>query len=69
MRNMAAAVTAIAYAIPRMRKVVNRLVELIRLFAAGAVITAPPPKPATAMPVITPRLSENHLISVVIGTM
>ena len=43
--------------------------EEMRRFAIGAVTSAPAPKPATAMPVITPRLSGNHLIRVAIGTM
>jgi hypothetical protein len=36
---------------------------------AGAVITAPNPKPATAMPVMSPGLSGNHFCSMAIGTM
>jgi hypothetical protein len=37
--------------------------------ASGAPIMAPPPKPATAMPVAMPRRSGNHLISVETGPM
>ena len=54
---------------PRIANVSNTPTEETRLLAIGAVRTAPAPKPATAMPVITPRLSGNHLISVAIGTM
>jgi hypothetical protein len=35
----------------------------------GAVMTAPNPKPATAMPVMSPGLSGNHFCSMAIGTM
>ena len=44
-------------------------VPLRRDFATGATITAPNPKPATAMPVIRPRRSGNHLASIAIGVM
>jgi hypothetical protein len=37
--------------------------------ATGAVITAPKPNPATAIPVIRPRRSGNHLASMAIGVM
>jgi hypothetical protein len=43
--------------------------DSISRVAIGAVISAPPPKPATAMPVIMPRLSGNHLTRVATGTM
>ena len=36
---------------------------------SGAVMTAPKPKPATAMPVMRPGLSGNHFCSMAIGTM
>jgi hypothetical protein len=32
-------------------------------------MTAPNPKPPTAMPVISPRLSGNHFCSIATGTM
>ncbi len=38
-------------------------------FATGAVMTAPKPNPATAMPVINPRWSGNHLLSMAMGMM
>jgi hypothetical protein len=50
-------------------KVRNGPTEETRPRATNAVINAPPPKPATAMPVIKPRLSGNHLMSVATGTM
>jgi hypothetical protein len=37
--------------------------------ASGAPIIAPPPKPMIAMPLAMPRLSGNHLISVLTGLM
>ena len=37
--------------------------------ATGDVSTAPKPKPPTANPVISPRLSGNHLASMAIGVM
>lgn len=36
---------------------------------SGAVMTAPNPKPATAIPVMSPGLSGNHFWSMAIGTM
>ena len=54
---------------PRIANVSKTPAEEMRLLAIGAVSTAPAPKPATAMPVITPRLSGNHLIRVATGTM
>jgi hypothetical protein len=47
----------------------NAPTEETSLLAISAVTNAPPPKPATAMPVIKPRLSGNHLMSVATGTM
>ena len=37
--------------------------------ASGEPIMAPPPKPMIAIPVAMPRLSGNHLISVLTGEM
>ena len=37
--------------------------------ATGLVMTAPKPKPPTAMPVMSPRLSGNHFTSIAIGVM
>ncbi len=41
----------------------------MRACPTGAVMTAPNPKPATAMPVIRPGLSGNHFCSIAMGTM
>ena len=41
----------------------------ISAWATGEVSTAPKPKPPTARPVMSPRLSGNHLRSIAIGTM
>ena len=41
----------------------------IKLAATGAVMSAPAPKPMTAMPVARPRRSGNHLTSVEIGAI
>jgi hypothetical protein len=54
---------------PRMAKAEKGPDDATRLRATNAVTNAPPPKPATAMPVIKPRLSGNHLMSVATGTM
>ena len=65
----AAPTTMIRYTTPRMAKAENTPTEVTSAFAINAVTKAPPPKPATAMPVIKPRLSGNHLMSVATGTM
>ena len=65
----AARVTAIKYAMPSTANVFNTPMFLMSEFAMGAVISAPAPNPATAIPVIMPRLSGNHFTSVATGTM
>lgn len=58
------------YAMPSGRNtLVLSLVEFSSDFATGATITAPKPNPATAMPVMSPRRSGNHLASMAIGVM
>lgn len=55
-KNDAPSSTATRYARPSGRKTLGLSVVLFNsVFATGAVITAPKPKPATAIPVISPR--------------
>ena len=67
--NSAPPVTATKYAAPRIANVCSTPTDAISRVASGAVISAPAPKPATASPVISPRLSGNHFTSVATGTM
>ena len=67
--NSAPPVTATKYATPRIAKVCSTPTEAINRVAIGAVMSAPAPKPVTAIPVISPRLSGNHFTSVATGTM
>ena len=52
-----------------MANVCSTPTSAISRVAIGAVISAPAPKPATASPVIRPRLSGNHFTSVATGTI
>ena len=67
--NSAPPVTATKYAAPRIANVCMTPSLAIKRVAIGAVISAPAPNPATARPVISPRLSGNHFTSVATGTM
>ena len=54
---------------PSHANVLSTPIVSIRRVAIGAVMSAPAPNPATARPVIMPRLSGNHFTSVATGTM
>src|SRR2546427_12328255 len=60
---------ATRYEQPRIPNVAGSPTDGISRCAIGAVTRAPAPNPATASPVIMPRLSGNHLMSVATGTM
>ena len=66
---VAARARIMKYAIPRTTNVLETPTVAINLSAIGAVISAPAPNPATAMPVIRPRLSGNQPIRVASGTI
>src|SRR5579864_8898061 len=57
------------YAIPRYANVGISPTVCISFPAAGAEISEPAPKPATAIPVISPRCSGNHLTRTAMGTI
>ena len=59
--------TATRKIIPRYMKVAIMPDEAMKTFAMGVKTRAPAPKPATASPVIIPRLSGNHFTQVAIG--
>src|SRR5439155_5381868 len=67
--NSAPPVTAARYTTPSTPNVRSGPIDSINRVAIGAVMSAPLPKPATAIPVINPRLSGNHFTSVATGTM
>jgi len=52
---------------PRYMKVDMMPEEAMKALAMGVKTKAPAPKPATARPVIIPRLSGNHFTQVAMG--
>ena len=52
---------------PRYMKVDMMPDDAMKAFAMGVKTRAPAPNPATARPVIMPRLSGNHFTQVAIG--